>query len=79
LSDVRVLSRAGIMSALARVMTRPWTPLGRLMAMDPDLYGPPEWEPDDPPQEDDWGGLLDCEHGYIRRTCRECLKAASDG
>ena len=42
-------------------MTRPWTPLGKLMAMDPDLYGPPEYEPPDPPQDDDWELYLEME------------------
>jgi hypothetical protein len=32
-------------------------PLGRIMAMDPDIWGPPEYEPPDPEQEDDWPDL----------------------
>lgn len=28
------------------------------MSYDPDLYGPPEYEPEDPGQDDDWEALL---------------------
>ena len=29
------------------------------VSMDPDLYGPPEHEPPDPPQDDDWEAFLE--------------------
>lgn len=29
------------------------------MTPDPDLYGPPEYEPDDPGQDDDWETLIE--------------------
>jgi hypothetical protein len=39
------------------------------VAPDPDLYGPPERDNEDPQQDDDWEALLEL---YATEDCPEC-------
>lgn len=42
------------------------------MSHDPDLYGPPEYEPEDPQQDDDWEALLEGPPPGWRMECPRC-------